>query len=332
MTIRTKLYATLAASAVLAGPAAAQEVLRAQTTLPTQHTLSQSFIKHFVEPLNEAGEGVVEMNLLGGPEVNPQDRAPQAVERGLIDVLWTPAAFMTGQVPEAQAMMLQNIGIEALHEGGAVDHYKEIFRDQLNSEFIAWGESGANYYLYLTEMPEFDEHGVVDLTGLSMRTTGAYRPIQEALNATTVQMPAGDVPQALDRGVIEGFGWPTVGLESIGLQDSVSYRVEPGFYNLANVVLVNADAWEGLSDEARAIVEEVAAEYEHASIREMEEMGERDLAAGDEAGVEAVVMEGDAAERYLSIGFEAMWENVRSNVGDEITEQLRELMYRAPDQ
>lgn len=318
------------AAAVMVAPAQAEEVLRAQTTLPTQHTLSQSFITHFVEPLNEAGEGVVQINLLGGPEVNPQDRAPQAVERGLIDVLWIPAAFMTGIVPEAQAMMLQNIGIEELHENGAVEHYREIFRNELNSEFIAWAETGAGYYLYLTSEPAMDENGVIDLSGLSMRTTGAYRPIQEAYSATTVQMPAGDVPQALDRGVIDGFGWPTVGLVSIGLQDAISYRIEPKFYNLANVVLVNADTWEGLSDEARGIIQQVAADYELASIQEMHEQEELDRKAGDEAGVQAIVMEGEAGDRYLSGAFEAMWDNVRSNVGDETTEVLRGYLYRQP--
>jgi TRAP-type transport system periplasmic protein len=322
------LTGMIAAAAMLAVPAQAEQVLRAQTTLPTQHTLSQSFIKHFIEPLNEAGEGVVQINLLGGPEVNPQDRAPQALERGLLDVLWIPAAFMTGQIPEAQAMMLQNIGIDELHENGAVEHYRELFRERLNAEFIAWSETGAGYYLYLTREPAMGDDGVVDFTGLSMRTTGAYRPIQEAFNATTVQIPAGDVPQALDRGVIDGFGWPTVGLASIGLQDSVSYRVEPKFYNLANVVMVNLDTWEGLSDEARGIIREVAAEYEQASIREMHEQEQLDRQAADEAGVETIIMEGEAGAIYLSRAFEAMWDNVRGNVGDETVEVLRGYLYR----
>ena len=324
----TRMLSGIAVVALLgATPAAAQDVLRAQTALPTQHTLSQSFIKHFIEPLNAAG-GDVQVNLLGGPEVNPQDRAGQALERGLLDILWIPAAFISGQFPEGQAMMLQNVGIEDLHENGSVEHFRELFREGMNAHFLAWSETGAGYYLYLTSEPPRDANGVVDLTGMSIRSTGAYRPIIEALNGTPVSIPAGDVPQALDRGVINGFGWPTVGLESIGLHESVSHRVEPSFYHLANVVLVNADRWERMSDEQRELLSRIAAEYELASVTEMHEQGEMDIAAGDRTGITAVTMEGEAAERYLSIAFDAMWDTVRGNLGDETTDGLRAMIYR----
>lgn len=321
------IHALAFVAAVAAFPASAQDVLRAQTALPTQHTLSQSFIKHFVDIINEE-DGAVRVNLLGGPEVNPQDRAVGALERGLLDILWIPAAFTTGSIPEAQAMMLQNIGIDEIRDSGAFEHFAGIFREKANAHFLAWSETSAGYYLYLTTEPAIGDDGVVDLTGLSIRSTGAYRPIIEELNAAPVAIPAGDVPQGLDRGVIDGFGWPTVGLESIGLQDSVNYRVEPAFYNLANVVMVNQDRWNRLSDEAREQLTRVALSYEQASMQEMDEMGEADLAAGDAAGVQAIRMEGEAASQYLSRAFDAMWNNVRTNVGDDITAELWELIYR----
>lgn len=322
------IHALAFVAAVAALPASAQDVLRAQTALPTQHTLSRSFIAHFVEVIN-AENGAVQVNLLGGPEVNPQDRAVAALERGLLDILWIPAAFTTGTIPEAQAMMLQNIGIDELRANGSYDHFAEIFAEKANAHFLAWSETSAGYYLYLTSEPAMTEEGVVDLTGLSMRSTGAYRPIIEALNGAPVSIPSGDVPQGLDRGVINGFGWPTVGLESIGLQDSVNYRVEPQFYNLANVVLVNQNKWNSLSDEARDQLSRVALSYEQASIEEMNTMGEADLAAADAAGIQAIRMEGEAAERYLATAFDAMWNNVSRNVGEEITDELRSMIYRA---
>jgi len=322
------IHALAIVAAIVALPASAQEVLRAQTALPTQHTLSQSFTKHFVDVIN-AEDGAVQVNMLGGPEVNPQDRAVAALERGLLDILWIPAAFTTGTIPEAQAMMLQNIGIDELRANGSYDHFANIFEEKANAHFLAWAETSAGYYLYLTTEPAMTEDGVVDLSGLSMRSTGAYRPIIEALNGSPVAIPSGDVPQGLDRGVINGFGWPTVGLESIGLQDSVNYRVEPQFYNLANIVLVNQDKWERLSDEARDQLSRVALAYEQLSIDEMNMMGEADMAAADAAGVQAVRMEGDAAASYLSIAFDAMWDSVRGNVGDDVTDELRGMIYKA---
>lgn len=310
--------------------ASAEEVtLSTLTALPTQHTLSKSYINHFIEPLNAAGAGVVQIDLLGGPEVTPADRAPQAMQRGVVDVLFIPAAYIAGLVPQAQAMMLQNIGIEALRAEGAVDAYDAIFGERLGAHLLAWSETGpgSGYYLYTKKMPEMKD-GIVDLTGQSMRTTGAYRPIQEALNATTVQIPSGDVPTGLERGVIDGFGWPTVGLASIGLAEAVAYRIEPKFYNLANVVLISQERWDGLSEEARAIVSKVALEYELASVDEMIARNKDDIAAADAAGVEAITMEGDAGVQYLSIAAEAMWSRVEEKVGEDEVGELKAMLYK----
>lgn len=316
----------IVAGAALIGTAAfADEVtLKTQTALPTQHALSQSYIKHFLEPLNEAGEGVVQLDLLGGPEVTPADRAPQALQRGVIDVLFIPAAYISGVVPQAQAMMLQTAGVEAMHENGTFDTFSEIFDEKLGAHFLAWSETGpgSGYYLYTTKKPAMKD-GVVDLTGLQMRTTGAYRPLQEALNATTVQIPSGDVPTGLERGVIDGFGWPTVGLASIGLANQVKYRIEPSFYHLANVVLVSNRTWDGLSDEAKDLLTKIAREYEAASQEEMVERNKDDIAAADKAGVETIRMEGDAGEKYLLIANDAMWSRVMDKVGEDEAKSLR---------
>jgi hypothetical protein len=61
----------------------------------------------------------------------------------------------------------------------------------------------------------------------------------------------------------------------------------------------------------------------------MDEQGAADIAVGDAAGITPVRMEGEAGERYLSIASEAMWANVRGNIGDEMTEELRGLIYNA---
>ena len=325
---RLSLLAAVATVAFAGTAVSAEQTLNTVTALPTQHTLSQSYIKHFVEPLNKAGKGVIQIKLLGGPEVTPADRAPQAMQRGVIDVLFMPAAYVAGVVPEAQAMMLQNVGIDKLHEDGAFKAYDDIFSNRLNAHLLAWSETGegSGYYLYTNKKPAMKD-GVVDLSGLSMRTTGAYRPLQEALNATTVQIPSGDVPTGLQRGVIDGFGWPTVGLKSIGLANSVDYRIEPAFYHLANVVLISNRTWNGLSDKAKKILSDVAQEYEKTSVQEIIDRNKDDIAAGDKAGVKAVTMTGDAAKKYLSIASEAMWDRVSDKVGQDEVQKLRGMLY-----
>ncbi|TPW28992.1 TRAP transporter substrate-binding protein DctP [Pararhizobium mangrovi] len=329
-----KLVVAAAGLAFVATSAFADEVtLNAQTALPTQHALSQSFIQNFVQPLNKDEADGVKIRLLGGPEVNPADRAPQALQRGVIDMLFIPAAYLAGLVPQAQAMMLQNVGVDKLHKDGAFDYYGKIFQDRLGAHLLAWSETGPNsgYYLYTTKKPKMKD-GVVDLSGLSLRTTGAYRPMQNALNATTVQIASGDVPTGLDRGVIEGFGWPTVGLASIGLANRVDYRIEPAFYSLADVVLVSQRKWDRLSDQAKTTLQKMASKYEQTSIEQITRQNKRDIEAANKAGVKAITMKGDAASKYLSIASEAMWNRVGQNVDKDELSKLRNMLYQQPQQ
>ena len=329
--LKRKLLRNIALTALALGglgmAQAAEVTLSTQTALPTKHALAKSYIKHFIEPLNAQGKGVVKLNLLGGPEVTPAKRAPQAMQRGVIDILWIPAAYIAGLVPEAQAMMLQDIGIDKLRSTGAVDAYDKIFIDRLGARLLAWSETGdgSGYYLYTKKKPAMKD-GVPDLSGLKMRTTGAYRPIQTALNATTVSIPSGDVPTGLDRGVIDGFGWPTVGLASIGLADRIKYRIEPKFYNLANVVLISKTKWDSLPENARQLISKVAKEYELASVKEMITQNKSDIAAGDKAGVQAISMTGTNARKYLKTASDAMWGVVGKKVGAEDLTRLRKML------
>ncbi len=329
--MKRKLLSSLAlatmALGIGAGASAAEVTLSTQTALPTKHALSQSYIKHFLTPLNAQGKGVVQLNLLGGPEVTPANRAAQAMQRGVIDVLFIPAAYVAGVVPEAQAMMLQNIGIEKLRSTGAVDAYDKIFDTRLQAHLLAWSETGegSGYYLYTKKKPNMKD-GMVDLSGFNMRTTGAYSPIQKALNATTVTIPSGDVPTGLERGLIDGFGWPTVGLGSIGLADRISYRIEPKFYNLANVVLISKAKWASLTPDAQKIIAKVAAEYELASVTEMIVQNKADIAVAEKAGVKPFTMASADAKKYLKKADDAMWDVVSKKVGAEDLARIRKML------
>jgi len=307
----------------------AETTLSTLTALPTKHALAQSYIKHFIEPLNAQGKGIVKINLLGGPEVTPAKRAPQAMQRGVVDILWIPAAYVAGIVPEAQAMMLQTVGIEQLRSGSGFSTFEKVFSERLQSKLLAWAETGpgSGYYLYTKPEPKMKD-GVVDLTGLTMRTTGAYRPIQEALNATTVAIPSGDVPTGLERGVVHGFGWPTVGLGSIGLAELIKYRVEPKFYNLANVVLISNEKWSSLPAEARKIIGKVAKEYELASVQYMIDQNKADIDVANKAGVKPLVMSGEDGKKYLRIAEDAMWEVVAKKVDSAEARRLRDVISR----
>ena len=326
----TRMLSVVAVSLALCGVSAAEEVvLKTQTALPKNHDLSKSFIASFVEPLNAQGKGIVRVDFLGGPEINPPDKAAPAVQRGAIDLLHTPAAYHAGIVPQGATMMATNLGVDEYRANGAFDQLAPNWEKKLNAKVLAIGETSAQFYLYLVNKPKLGPDGVIDLKGVKIRTTGAYRPLIQALGATPVQITnAGEVYTALERGLVEGFGWPTVGLASQKLVKLIHYRVDPPFYHLANVVLVNIDKWNSMPKPAQDLVIKVAADYEKASIDNMIRAAKVDEDALKAAGVQIFAMKGEGAKKYLQIAYDAMWKRASGRLDKDEAAMLRSKMYK----
>jgi TRAP-type C4-dicarboxylate transport system substrate-binding protein len=327
----TRTLTAWAAVAVLLGVSsvagAEEAVLRTQTALPRNHDLSKSFLKNFVDRVNEVGKGVVRIDYKGGPEVTPVKQAASALKRGVFDILHSPAAYHIGIVPEGLALMSTNLTPPEFRANGAFAMLAPHWEEKLNAKILAVGETGAQFYLYTVDKPALKD-GVVDFTGVKMRSTGAYRPLLTKLHATLVQIPAGEVYTGLQRGVIGGFGWPSVGLQSQGLAKVVKYRIDPPFYHLANLVLINQDKWKSLSKEAQAVLTKVAAEYEKSSVDYMHKAGEADAAAVAKEGVQVFHMSPEGAKKYLAIAYDAMWGRAKSKLSAEEYAALRAKLYK----
>ena len=306
---------------------AAEVVLRAQTALPKKHDLSQSFLDLFVAKLNKEGKGVVQIDYVGGPEVNPPNKVAAAIQRGVIDVLHSPTAYYGGEAPQGLALIAANKTPEEIRKDGGFSIIERVWKEKLNAKVVAWGEWGAQFHLYLVKEPPMVD-GKVDLKGLKMRSTGAYRPLLNALGASPVEMPVSDVYTALERGLVDGFGWPTVGLGSLGLAKAVKYRLDPPFYHLANLVLVNMDKWNSLPKPAQELILKVGAEYEQASIQRMHDDAKADTALVEKDGVKIFELKGQARKAYLAAAYNAMWGRIGQRLSKEEVEQLREKMYK----
>lgn len=306
---------------------AAEVVLRTQTALPKHHDLSKSFLENFVKPLNAAGKGIVRIDYRGGPEVTPARKAAPALKRGVFDMLHSPAAYHVGIVPHGLSMMATNLTPQQVRANGGFAMLAPKWKKNLNAHILAWGESGAQFHLYMAKEPKLKD-GKLDLTGIKMRTTGAYRPLLNALGATPVRISAGEVYTGLQRGVVDGFGWPTVGLKALGLAKAVKYRIDPPFYHLANLVLINMDKWNSMPQAAKDILTKIGTQYEQTSIDYIKAAGKADAQAVEMEGVKVFKMSADTRKAYLKSAYDAMWKRLGGKLSKEELAALRAKMYQ----
>ena len=99
-----------------------------------------------------------------------------------------------------------------------------------------------------------------------MRITPVYRDFFQALGATVVQTAPGEVYTALERGVVDGYGWPITGIFDLGWHEKTKYRVDPGFYSAEVSVLINKTSWDKLNAAQKKVITDAAAWLEEQAV------------------------------------------------------------------
>lgn len=305
-----------AAIATLATPALAQEtVLRGVTSFAQGTTFSRPW-ERFVEHVNEIGEGVVQIDYIGGPEAVPPFEVGNAVQSGVVDIANVTAAYYPGLLPVGDALHLATNSIQDQRANGCYDLVNQLHQDAMNAYYLARTGDGIPFHLYLTQPIDGP-----DLSGLTIRTTPVYRAFFTELGANLVQTAPGEVYTALERGAIDGYGWPVQGMLDLGWEEQTDYRVDPGFYQVDVNILVNLDTWSGLSDEAQAVLEEAALWVEEQNL-ENEAINAEERAAQEAAGIEVITFTEEETETWLRTAQDAGWAAVEE-IDAEVAAELR---------
>jgi len=297
----------------------AQEVtLRAVSAFGTTTTFSREFMA-FVDRVNTQGAGLVQIDLLGGPEAMPPFEVGSAVSNGVVDIANVTGAFYGNLLPIADALKLADRSTAEMRANGAWELINSLHEERMNVHYLARTGVGTPFHIYLTQPIEGPA-----LDGLRIRTTSVYRAFINATGGVPVQTAPGEVFTALERGQIEGYGWPAQGILDLGWHEHTNYRVDPGFYNVEVAFLVNLDAWNRLNDEQRAFLNEAALWAEGLNDNNPA-LNAADYARQAEAGVETITLSPADAEAWLTTAYDAAWAEA-ATVDADLAAQLRALI------
>ena len=306
--------------------AMAADKIRAIVALPMPISDNVDFFE-YIKLINERGKGIVEIEVVGGPEVIPQDQQADAVRRGIVDMRYGPATHNLGAMPEADAFVGSTITAAEARDNGGFDVMRDAFRKRLGVEFLALLKSGVEFRIYVTQEPARTEDGGVDLAGYRLRSMPVYRAFFESLGAVPISVPIADVYTGLERNTFEGLGAAATAVLDFSWENYLKYQIEPGFLQTDLVVLMNPDKWEKLSPEARQIIEETSIEYEKTSNENVAAaITDVDRRAA-ELGIRKVSLEGEARQKFLDDAYGATWDRLKAS-GSEFHDALRATYFR----
>jgi TRAP-type transport system periplasmic protein len=304
--MRLTLIAPVAALAIgLAGsPVAAQEVvLRAVTSFAEGTQFSKNF-ERFIEKVNTDGKGVVRINYIGGPRAMPPFEVGNAVRTKVVDIANVTGAFYTNLMPEADGFKLIGKPMSEQRRNGTWEFINTLHNQKLNSWYLARQFHNVPFHIYLNKKPD-----KLDFTGLKIRVTPVYKDIVEALGGTAITTAPGEVYTALERGVVDGYGWPVSGIFDLGWEKVTKFRLEPAFYSVEVNVLVNLDTWRALNDAQRKVLNDAAAWLEGLDAENVAVIAaERDRQS--KAGIQAIDFGPDESKKFLERANDVAWQSV----------------------
>lgn len=250
------LIAALGVVTVGITPVAAQEVkLRAATFVPANTAFGAPF-KRWVDELNRRGKGIMQVDVVG-PEAVPTAEQPNAVKTGVIDIHNGPPTFYRGTLVEAEALTLSEFSVPELRKNGAWDMLNKLHMDKMNVMLLAGFGDGVSFHIYTNKPVGSSKEKPLD--GMVMRSTPNYKAFFEGLGAKAVSIVPGEVFTALERNMVQGYGWPLWGPNDMGWLKHTKFRYDPGFYNVSVNIMVNLDRWKKMDKRQQDLLNQMAA-------------------------------------------------------------------------
>lgn len=292
-------------AAVLAAPAAsAQETTLKVVSAFSENSIYVKRLETWMQKVNADGKGVLQLNFIGGPRAVPTFEVGNAVKTGVVDIALTTGAFYTNLMPEADALKLAQAPIAEQRRNGAFEVINKIWNEKANMVYLGRPVEGQTFHLYLNK--KIDKP---DLTGLKIRVTPVYRDFFQALGAQIVTTAPGEVYTALERGVVDGYGWPIGGIFDLGWQEKTKYRVDPGFYNVEVSLVMNLDTWKRLTPSQRDFLNKEMLAFE-AQNGYWKGDNEAEAKRQAQAGIQTITFDAATSKHYLDTAYEVGWKAI----------------------
>jgi TRAP-type C4-dicarboxylate transport system substrate-binding protein len=291
------------AAAALALPAAApaqEATLKLVSAFPETATYAKHMLP-WIEKTNAAGKGLVQINFIGGPKAIPTFEVGTSVKNGVVEMAMNTGAFYTNLMPEADFLKLSQITIAQQRKNGAYDYINKVWNQKANLVYLARMVDETPFHLYLTK--KIDKP---DLAGLKIRVTPVYREFFQAMGATLIQTPPGEVYTALERGVVDGYGWPIHGIFDLNWHEKTKFRVDPGFYNAEVSIIMNLDAYKRLTPKQREFLQRQALALE-AMNDTWRKMNAAETKRQQEVGIQTIKFDAATSRQYLDRAYDVAW-------------------------
>jgi TRAP-type C4-dicarboxylate transport system substrate-binding protein len=301
---------TFAVLSMVCGPVKAAETitLKAVTAWPKTATDNQAFFifTELVEQIvAKRATGELKIQYIGGPEAVKTMDQVQAAQRGMVDMVFTTNAYYLSVLPEVDALKLSALTPMEERASGACAYLNSLHEQRLGLRYQARLGLDLKFHLYTSKPIKS-----ADLKGLNIRVSANQLQAIKALGANPIVIPPTEVYAALERHVVDGYCWPSVGIRDWGWDKATKYVIDPGFFNVPNPVLINLKTWNNLSKKLQDILNEAGVEGEKKAVAHFADLAKKERPILEKEGIEVIELSPAEKEKFLKVAYDEGWKDI----------------------
>lgn len=265
--------------------------------------------KLFIDMVNERGRGIVHLDAYFSGTLLKGNALLPGLMAGTADMIIQTNGYLLGTFPFIGLQIIpiwkDSIQYNCSQRIGS-DLYNLLNEELKKKNLFQLVSSGAVFDCIWTKKKLVRKPS--DLKGLKIRVPGKVQAMLfQAMGASPVTMPSAEIPQALQRGIIDGAAicpWTASGR---GIEEFCKYiTVYPISYQSTPVYTLR-DKWESWPDEVKKLILEVAADWEkkvkyfgnnHALIND-DQLKKEIIPFFEKKGMQAIFLTDEESEAFV---------------------------------
>ncbi|HUL37120.1 MAG TPA: TRAP transporter substrate-binding protein DctP [Thermodesulfobacteriota bacterium] len=263
--------------------------------------------------------GELKIQYVGGPEAVKTPDQVQACQRAMVDMVFTTNAYYVSLLPEVDALKLSVLTPAEERAKGARAYVNQL-HEKIGLYYLARLGLGTQFHLYLEKPIK-----TADLKGLNIRVSPMYLQMVKGLGGNPIVIPPTEVYSALERNVVDGYCWPSVGIRDWGWEKHTKYVVDPGFYQVPNPLVMNLNTWNKLPKKLQDLLTEAAAEAEKKVVAYFDELAKQERPILLKAGIQVITLPPAESEKFVRVAYDEGWKDVLAK-SSEAGAKLKELL------
>ena len=252
--------------------------------------------------------GELEIEYASGSDVIGGFDAPEAIANGVFDMSHSANSYFAGAMPSSISLASGNASVEQLRNTGVLNAYAEILMKQRGVMFLGVPLSGVGYVFQV----RFRPNNISSFKGKKIRSIPLYDPILESMGAIPVTTSPAEAYTSMERGVVDGLGWPDIGLLDFKFYEQAKYILAPTFYQLRTATLMNPRSFKKLPASLQGVLIEACRSADAIGAKWAKEKRDAEHAEMGKHGVEIVSLSNSEAKSFLNLTEEKLWSKILS--------------------